>query len=809
MAQDREQHDPMDLASENKQLREMLEQYREEVGWWKHEVEHKETELEHTKRQLRVDRRALTEARNRILAMHTIAEVGTWVWNVDQNTVDADRKMAQIYGIRDEDIPDAPLNIYFRRIHLEDRERIQGSILKTVEQGMDFHDEYRIECNGSTKWIAAHGRFIGDCNDKGKRIMIGTVIDISSLRVSDAYRFGGEGRFRGTFENTAVGIAFADMTGTFVRVNQRFCEITGYECEELIDKTIGDLTYSEDLSEDMRLTEQLIGGEIPSYHLDKRYVRKNGSLIWVALTKSLQRNADGTPVYTMAVIQDISVRKQMEASLVESVQQFQRAVFAAPFPIMLHIDAGDVLIVNDSWVEQSGYMHSMIPTVDTWVDKAFGSENSTAKADMERLYSIEDKIHEGAKVIRTSTGEQRVWDFSSAPLGKDSHGNRMVITMAIDITERTRVEQALRDSRNRYHQLSDSMPQLVWTAQPDGTIDYYNYRYKEFDGISIKKDNHWEWIPVVHPDDKVSTCKAWNRAVATGTDYQIEHRVRRADGSYHWYLSWAVPARDENGTIMKWYGTATDIDDVKKVQHALQHSETRLKALTEMLEFRVARRTAKIRSLAKALTLAEQRERQYLSQLLHENLQQILFSAKMRIDILERDLRSPIPEIKEDIVEIKRLTRKALDTSRTLALELNPPILKEEGFDAALRWLAHHMNMQHGLDVSVSIEEPFRSIPEEERILLIQLVRELLLNIVKHAAVKKAVVTAKRQDKELVVNVEDRGVGFDVKKVWKNQTYSEHFGLVRIKERLKLFNGKLHVESKPGRGTVTKIHVPL
>jgi PAS domain S-box-containing protein len=125
-------------------------------------------------------------------------------------------------------------------------------------------------------------------------------------------------------------------------------------------------------------------------------------------------------------------------------------------------------------------------------------------------------------------------------------------------------QQAERESQQNFRTLADSMPQLVWSARPDGTVDYYNARRQEFTGFSQAPDGTWKWDPVLHPDDLQPTAGAWERAVRTGTLYQIEHRVQRADGSFSWVLSRGTPIRDGDGRIVKWYGTATDIDDLKR-----------------------------------------------------------------------------------------------------------------------------------------------------------------------------------------------------------------------------------------------------
>jgi PAS domain S-box-containing protein len=168
---------------------------------------------------------------------------------------------------------------------------------------------------------------------------------------------------------------------------------------------------------------------------------------------------------------------------------------------------------------------------------------------------------------------------SAAPI-KDNDGNVIgAVGINLDITERQQVEEALQESEIRFRQLADSMPQLVWTAEPDGTVDYYNKRYHLYGGIAPEEGDKWEWGPVLHPDDLEPTVNAWQEAVRTGSIYQIEHRARMADGSFRWHLSRGIPTHDEQGTIIKWFGTATDIHDFKQVQEALRLREERVSQL--------------------------------------------------------------------------------------------------------------------------------------------------------------------------------------------------------------------------------------
>ena len=184
--------------------------------------------------------------------------------------------------------------------------------------------------------------------------------------------------------------------------------------------------------------------------------------------------------------------------------------------------------------------------------------------------------------VHRKSGELRQVNMSAERI--EIHGMECLLTVMQDITERKHAEAALRESEERFRSLANSMPQLIWTARPDGTVDYYNQRYHEYWGIKRVEGVKWEWTPILHPDDFQSTVAAWQHSVATGEIYQIEHRVRMADDFYRWHLSRGIPMFDKKGRVTRWFGTATDIHDVKLAEEQLKIYAERLAQSNRELE---------------------------------------------------------------------------------------------------------------------------------------------------------------------------------------------------------------------------------
>jgi len=210
---------------------------------------------------------------------------GMFAWEGDLATGTAlwSANASAVIGCRPEELP-AELSRSHFFIAPEDSDRVVGDYIRALAVRRDtYSTEYRGACElSSAKFFRSDTRILYDANGVPVRIL-GVTQDITERKVSEEALRESEDRFRGTFENAEVGMAHVAPDGHWLRVNHRLCEITGYSREELREKTFGDLTHPDDLNADWALARQVLAGEIPSYALDKRYFRKDGSIIWVSL----------------------------------------------------------------------------------------------------------------------------------------------------------------------------------------------------------------------------------------------------------------------------------------------------------------------------------------------------------------------------------------------------------------------------------------------------------------------------------------------------------------------------------------------
>lgn len=215
----------------------------------------------------------------------------------------------------------------------------------------------------------------------------------------------------------------------------------------------------------------------------------------------------------------------------------------------------------------------------------------------------------------------------------------------------------------------------------------------------------------------------------------------------------------------------------------------------------------RLQNLASQVLLAEERERRALAVRLHDDVGQSLVVAKMRLDALPA---SPAAEqVREVRDEVCQLIDEALGQARSLTCDLSPPILYEVGLAAALQWLAAQCQRRHGLRLEVDAHLPPGSVDEEIRILLFQVARELVMNVVKHARASAVAVALSRHGARVRVRVEDDGVGFCLEEVDLLRADEMKFGLFSIRERVAHYGGSFDLRSRPGEGTRVEVEVPL
>ncbi|HEY4861614.1 MAG TPA: PAS domain-containing protein [Xanthobacteraceae bacterium] len=282
-----------------------------------------------------------------------------------------------------------------------------------------------------------------------------------------------------------------------------------------------------------------------------------------------------------------------EEAVRESEQRWRSLTEALPQLVWSAAPDGACDYFSTQWTEYTGVAESELLGW-RWMDVLHPDDRESTRQFWtdsvagRRAYDVEYRVrrHDGAYGWFKTRG---------GPI-RDSNGDIVKwFGTCTDITDGKRAEEALRESEQRWRSLTEALPQLVWSATPDGACDYFSTRWTEYTGVAESELLGWRWMGVLHPDDRESTRQFWTDSVAGRRAYDVEYRVRRHDGAYGWFKTRGVPIRDSNGDIVKWFGTCTDITDGKRAEEALRHREQELRKARNELEKKVAERTAELR----------------------------------------------------------------------------------------------------------------------------------------------------------------------------------------------------------------------
>lgn len=318
----------------------------------------------------------------------------------------------------------------------------------------------------------------------------------------------------------------------------------------------------------------------------------------------------------------------------------------------------------------------------------------------------------------------------------------------------------------------------------------------------------------VLPEDRTEVDRQYQQAMENRGDWNIECRIRRADGEIRWIRTAGRHRLDMQGKPRHITGIVQDITDRKKAEAQLEALLIEQQHARDELERRVAERTTELKRradqlarLASELTMAEQQVRRHLADALHDHLQQILVAARIQTDQLQLDEKAP--ERIRNFKLVHEMLSEAIASTRSLSRDLSPPVLHHGGLPAALQWLAEDMQQKHNLKVHLQADGNHVDLPDSLNIFIYNTARELLFNITKHADTLDAAVRLHRRGDSILLEVADSGKGFDPSCILRSNAESGGFGLFSIQERVDFLGGRLAIDSRIGGGSRFSITVPV
>jgi len=398
-----------------------------------------------------------------------------------------------------------------------------------------------------------------------------------------------ERRFRFAWEANLFGMCTVSRTGHIVSANQALIDLLGFTPEEIASgrACLNERTAAAWRTADDRANLELqLTGRCTPY--EKEYLRADGSVVQVLVCGSLLPDSDEC----MAFILDLTARKDAERAL-DRQRMLLRTIIDA-MPAMVGYIGPD----ERFWLHNEKYRKWLgVPAeaIDgRTMRELVGDEAHDRMAPYLRA-ALRGRNMRHEFTLHTDERERHL--IATYRPDRDSEGRVCGVAIhAYDISERKETEQALADALTRYRFLANAMPQMVWTAEPDGRLDYVNRRWLETTGMTeVASLGPHGWLDAVHPEDRDTTREQWRQAVADCTPFEHECRLRCGPDEWRWHLVRALPRRDDQGHLVQWVGSATDIDEQRCAFAELADARGRLKEYAEQLEERVRARTATLR----------------------------------------------------------------------------------------------------------------------------------------------------------------------------------------------------------------------
>lgn len=444
----------------------------------------------------------------------------------------------------------------FELIHPEDLPQVEEQIQYSAQTLQDLHCEYRaITPSGKLKWVQmlARPERLAD----GAIVWDGLLIDLTERRQAEAER----DRF---FNLSADMLCVAGFDGYFKRVNPAWERILGYTPEELMSVPFLERVYPDDLEDTLAELERMASQKANSFSFENRYCTKDGSYRWLSWN-SVNLQEENT-VY--AIARDVTERKQAEELLNNQRRRLSLLIEQSPVAVIEWDAQFCVTAWNRSAEAIFGYTaeeaigrHALELIIPDTLRTELSAKLDELLNSSTGLHQINDNVTKDGRIVTCEWHSKPLIDTNGEVIG--------VVSIAQDISERRRVQEALRYSEERYRSLVEATSHIIWDTQAEGEFVTEQPAWTHFTGQSYEELKGWGWLEAVHPDDRAHTSQVWLTALQTRSLYKVEHRLQRYDGEYRYMSARAIPILEADGCVREWLGIHTDITERKQTEAAL------------------------------------------------------------------------------------------------------------------------------------------------------------------------------------------------------------------------------------------------
>ncbi|MBI5954826.1 MAG: PAS domain S-box protein [Chloroflexi bacterium] len=491
--------------------------------------------------------------------------------------INVNRAFCEMLGYSQEELKGGKWQEISHPDDMELTEKVINSLLTGEKESARLIKRY-IHKNGSVIWADVGTALRRDKDGKPLYFMT-TVNDITERKQAEESLRESEERFSKAFHSSPVPQAIiAQGTSKVMEINDANCRLFGYSREELVDATTSKLNLWENPADRQSAVEELqkTGRLLPR----EANVRVRSGMMRTLIAAIEPISWKGIPCFIVSMI-DITERKQADMALRENEERWRRAIADSPIPIMIHDEDDRVLQLSAGWTKFSGYDIDDIPTLADWTERAYGERTGFKKDYIDQLFSINQTVQNGEWIVTAKDGSKRIWDFQTTPLGKGSQGRRVLHSMAIDITERKRVEEALRESEAFVKTVLDNLPVgiAVNSVDPAVTFSYMNDNFTKFYRTTrenlVNPDAFWSAV-YEESDFREEMKKNILNDLASGNPERmvwVDVPIMRKGEPTTFITARNIPVPDKPWMI----STVWDVTERKQAEEALRESEERLR----------------------------------------------------------------------------------------------------------------------------------------------------------------------------------------------------------------------------------------
>lgn len=492
------------------------------------------------------------------------------------------RATEELYGYSEAEL----LGTHVSRFHEPDiAARLEEVVLGPVRKNGKHDFETRvITKDGELRDVRVSASLLHD--DEGRPVgIVGCSFDLTDVRRAEEALRTSEARFRSLYDGTSTGIAMADPQGNFIDANPAFCAMVGYSVDELRKIGVGDVTHPDDMDLEIRLALEVLAGKRNSFTVEKRYIRKDGAVVWGRMSTSVARDASGEPTFAFGTVEDITEHKQAEQRLHESEARFRAFVEAMPDVAFVldedgrYVDvvASDADLLYRTAGELKGrLLHDVFPP--DAADVYLGIIRRTLETGTSQDYDYELPLPSG----------KRWFEARTAVIATNPGAKRRIVWVARDVTERNQAVEKLRQTHEQLQATLGALPDLLFEV--DRELRFRDFRApqpqllyapaEDFLGRTIEE--------VLTPEAAAIARQACEEAFQRGSHTGAVYSLPMVGGERWYQLSISVKG-DRTSPDATLVVMARDITDTRQAEGDLRASETKYRTLVESLNIGIMR----------------------------------------------------------------------------------------------------------------------------------------------------------------------------------------------------------------------------